>query len=162
MFIFSCLVPGHPDVVVVHAARSKDSVPFLSELHRQPATTTNAAAAAAATGGLVSQDEEAPPSPNASDGSSRVRFVLATTRASGGRGGGGEGGGGGGARANSSPCFSAVEGRPDAAMLEREVPDVSERHVFLCGPGVFMVAMEEALRGLGVPSSRIHSEEFYF
>lgn len=147
-------------MVVFHAARSKDSVPFLSELHRQPTTTTNAAAAV--TAGFVAQDEGAPPSPNASDGSSRIKFVLATTRANDGGSGSGGGEGGGDARASNNPGFSAVEGRPDAAMLKREVPDVSERHVLLCGPEVFMVAMEEALRGLGVPSSHIHSEEFYF
>eukprot|EP00752_Nemacystus_decipiens_P018245 g16373.t1 len=66
------------------------------------------------------------------------------------------------AAAASTPHFYTVEGRPDATMLRREVPDIADRHVLLCGPGVFMTAMDEAMKELGVPSSRIHSEEFSF
>lgn len=137
-------MPGHPDVVAIHASRSREAVPFLSEIIQH--TTAGAS------------DKGDSSSPNTSD-EPRVRFILATTRPAGASATSGEDGGGGSTR---HPGYSTVEGRPDAAMIKREVPDVAERHVMLCGPDAFMVGMEEALRGLGVASSRIHSEEFYF
>lgn len=179
-----CLLPGHPDVVAVHATRAADNVPFLPEIveHATRATTSGAPA-----GDAVASDGNAGPA--------KVRFVLAVTGGVGAMDGNGVGGGaisagkedstkssdgkpvpstaaGGrnvtmcedreGSGAAENPPFYAVEGRPDAAMLRKEVPDIADRHVLLCGPGVFMTAMEEAMKELGVPSSRIHSEEFYF
>lgn len=58
--------------------------------------------------------------------------------------------------------LSVVYGRPNATSLMANVPDIAERSVFMCGPDAFMVAMDAVLRRLGVASSAIHSEEFYF
>lgn len=172
-----CLLPGHPDVVVIHATRTTNSVPYLSEIVEH---TTHAATGAPAGEAEISDDNATAPA--------KVRFVLAVT------GGVDNDGSGGGADSSkkqrttlsaaedkdkvtdedpgrlgaveaahaTTPQFNTVEGRPDAAMLRREVPDIADRHVMLCGPDAFMAAMEEALKELGVPSSRVHSEGFYF
>lgn len=44
--------------------------------------------------------------------------------------------------------------------LERVVPDVAEREVFLCGPPVVMRMIREDLAALGVPAARIFAERF--
>lgn len=67
-----------------------------------------------------------------------------------------------GCTSNKNCGFSVVRGRPDADMLKMQVPDIAERHVLMCGPEAFMGAMEELLKGLGVVSSAIHTEDFYF
>ncbi|CAM9869154.1 unnamed protein product [Discosporangium mesarthrocarpum] len=96
---------------------------------------------------------------DAEDGDGWLRVIIATTapgqRSGELRDGEGEEEGGGGR-------FSLVRGRPDVGLLRRVAPDLSERHVFMCGPGGFMASMDGALQGEGVLSSRIHSEEFYF
>lgn len=38
--------------------------------------------------------------------------------------------------------------------------DVKDKDIFLCGPPPMMRALREQFRKLGVPNSRIHSEEF--
>lgn len=160
-------MPAHPDVVAIHATRSEEAVPYLSEIIHQ-ATRKTADTQATST--------------STNDDATRVRFVLAITRtAVTGRADGStvstapqetlsgnkrgistpDKRAGGGAASDFSGV-SIVQGRPDAIILKREVPDVAERHVLLCGPDAFMVAMDGLLRGLGVASSRIHSEEFYF
>jgi predicted ferric reductase len=48
---------------------------------------------------------------------------------------------------------------PDA--LERLVPDIGRREVYLCGPSGFMRTAEESVRSLGVPGRRIHLERFF-
>ena len=139
------------DVVAVHATRTTRTVPFLPEIMEQIAGS--AAGGAPADGTEFSADSATP---------ARVRFVLAVT---GGVGSDGNVGGGGGGVADSvitNPHFYTVGGRPDKSMLRSEVPDIADRHVLLCGPDVFMAAMEGAMKELGVPPSRIHSEEFSF
>jgi ferredoxin-NADP reductase len=49
----------------------------------------------------------------------------------------------------------------DPDRLERLVPDVARREVYLCGPSGFMRAAEEAVLELGVPARRIHLERFF-
>lgn len=132
---------GSPDVVAIHATRTTHTVPFLPEVVEQAKHATTGRGAPA-DGAEISDGSVAP--------TGAVRFVLAVT------------GGVDGAAAANPHHFHTVEGRPDAAMLRREVPDIADRHVLLCGPDVFMAAMEEAMKALGVPSSRIHSEEFSF
>jgi predicted ferric reductase len=44
--------------------------------------------------------------------------------------------------------------------LQRVVPDVAERDVFLCGPPVVMHKLRIALAELGVPTARVFSESF--
>jgi predicted ferric reductase len=48
-----------------------------------------------------------------------------------------------------------------AGALERLVPDVAQREVYLCGPSGFMDAAQEAVLELGVPPRRIHQERFF-
>jgi predicted ferric reductase len=58
------------------------------------------------------------------------------------------------------PAWSGEKGRIDGGMVKRLVPDVGERDVFLCGPPPMMKAVRSVLRGLSVPSGRIHDERF--
>ncbi|MBF6606579.1 MAG: ferredoxin reductase family protein [Chloroflexi bacterium] len=44
--------------------------------------------------------------------------------------------------------------------IQRLVPDVVMRDVYVCGPDPMMAATAGSLRALGVPSARIHSERF--
>jgi ferredoxin-NADP reductase len=48
----------------------------------------------------------------------------------------------------------------DQALIQRLVPDVADRDIFLCGPPVMMTGVKSALVNLGVPSDRIYSERF--
>ena len=49
-----------------------------------------------------------------------------------------------------------------APKLQRLVPDLRDRDVFLCGPAPMMVAAEASLRQAGVPRRHIHLESFAF
>ena len=46
--------------------------------------------------------------------------------------------------------------------LDRLIPDLGERDVFICGPTGFTASVREAARCLGVPAERIHHETFAF
>jgi predicted ferric reductase len=48
----------------------------------------------------------------------------------------------------------------DAEHLRRLVPDVAERDVYLCGPSPWMAAVRAAALGAGVPTARLHDEDF--
>jgi len=50
----------------------------------------------------------------------------------------------------------------DAPALNRLVPDIAQRDVYVCGPGGFMRSLIDAARTLGVPPARIHHEDFAF
>ena len=50
----------------------------------------------------------------------------------------------------------------EAGSLERLVPDIRERDVYLCGPTPMMKRVEESLRGLGLPARQIHAERFAY
>ena len=50
----------------------------------------------------------------------------------------------------------------DAPALNRLVPDIAQRYVYVCGPGGFMRSFIEAARSLGVPTGHIHHEDFAF
>jgi len=49
-----------------------------------------------------------------------------------------------------------------AYRLQKVVPDIRERDVFLCGPEPMMAAAREGLRAAGVPRRHIHNESFSF
>ncbi len=52
-------------------------------------------------------------------------------------------------------------GHIDAEILDRHLPPRRERlQYFICGPEPMMDAAESALRKLGVPGERVHSERF--
>ncbi len=50
----------------------------------------------------------------------------------------------------------------DAASVERLVPDVRERDVYLCGPVAMMQRVEDSLRRLGLPRRQVHAERFAY
>jgi predicted ferric reductase len=50
----------------------------------------------------------------------------------------------------------------DSVALERLVPDVRERDVYLCGPVPMMQHVERSLRRLGLPPRQIHAERFAY
>jgi len=50
----------------------------------------------------------------------------------------------------------------DSAALERLVPDVRERDVYLCGPVPMMQQVDRSLRRLGLPPRQIHAERFAY
>jgi predicted ferric reductase len=55
------------------------------------------------------------------------------------------------------------EGLHHAEMFKRHLPQPYANHeYFICGPDVMMDAMESALKELGVPLSRYHSERYSF
>lgn len=47
-----------------------------------------------------------------------------------------------------------------AAAIDRLVPDVASREVYLCGPAGMMTEVGAAIESLGVPARRIHRERF--
>lgn len=51
-------------------------------------------------------------------------------------------------------------GRLSAAWLQREVPDIANRAVYLCGPAPFMEAARKLLKQLGVPAEQLYTESF--
>jgi all-trans-retinol 13,14-reductase len=51
-------------------------------------------------------------------------------------------------------------GRLAAAWLRREVPDLSERAVYLCGPEAFMAEARRLLKRLRLPEAQLHAESF--
>src|SRR3989344_5101442 len=55
---------------------------------------------------------------------------------------------------------NAETGRVDREKIERLVPDVVKRDVFLCGPPPMMDALIATLRDLGGPQPQIHFERF--
>jgi ferredoxin-NADP reductase len=50
----------------------------------------------------------------------------------------------------------------DARRLQRLVPDIGSRDVYVCGPAGFMTQLADQARALGVPDGRIHHEDFAF
>jgi predicted ferric reductase len=65
--------------------------------------------------------------------------------------------------ASPPPGWSGETGRIDAALLARHLPTPHGAHeYFICGPDPMMDAVEAALRGLGVPMARYHSERYSF
>ncbi|MGH3520111.1 MAG: 2Fe-2S iron-sulfur cluster-binding protein [Haloechinothrix sp.] len=56
--------------------------------------------------------------------------------------------------------LESVQGLPTTRQLQRLAAPFTGRAAFVCGPGPFMRAVEEALGELGVPRERIHVERF--
>lgn len=56
--------------------------------------------------------------------------------------------------------WTGLTGRCDASMLKLLVPDLHERHAFMCGPGPFMDAVKDCLRGIEFPIAQLHTESF--
>lgn len=146
------MVPSYPDVVLIHATRSLEVMPFFHDIYEEVVQVGKRAErkhlqAVVAITASSRQLNQSPASSESKEGdvshesarSGQMRAPL-----------------------SDKAGISFVSRRPDMEMLKVRVPDIAERQVFLCGPEVFMVAMDRSLRGLGVPASAIHSEEFYF
>jgi ferredoxin-NADP reductase len=54
----------------------------------------------------------------------------------------------------------AARGMSELIALQRWIPDIAEREVFLCGPSTWTDGMEGLLLAAGVPRDRIHTESF--
>ena len=56
--------------------------------------------------------------------------------------------------------WTGMTGRLCTQVFQLAVPDLRERHVYLCGPGPFMEAVREQLVQLDFPTQNLHSESF--
>ena len=56
--------------------------------------------------------------------------------------------------------WTGARGAITAAMLSAFVPDVARGPVYLCGPDAMMAAMQDILRGLGLPDAALRTEAF--
>ena len=54
----------------------------------------------------------------------------------------------------------AARGMSELIALQRWIPDIAEREVFLCGPSTWTDGMERLLLAAGLPHDRIHTESF--
>lgn len=58
------------------------------------------------------------------------------------------------------PDYPGEKGFIDREKLERLVPDIQKRDIFLCGPPPMMEGVIKALREIGVPDEQLHYEIF--
>jgi ferredoxin-NADP reductase/anaerobic selenocysteine-containing dehydrogenase len=56
--------------------------------------------------------------------------------------------------------WTGLTGRISRAMLEMLVPDLPERHVYICGPEGFMTAAKEIVASTGFDMANYHAESF--
>ncbi len=56
--------------------------------------------------------------------------------------------------------LESVQGLPSAAALAALAAPYVEHDAYICGPGPFMAAAEEAMKSVGAPNDRIHIEVF--
>ena len=54
----------------------------------------------------------------------------------------------------------AAGGMPEQIALQRWIPDIAEREVFLCGPTTWTDSFQQLALTAGVPADRIHTESF--
>jgi len=59
-----------------------------------------------------------------------------------------------------NPSTDQEKGRVDGEIIKRLIPDVTERDVYLCGPGPMMQGTMEILSSLGVKKNHMHYERF--
>lgn len=65
-------------------------------------------------------------------------------------------------RTDATDAGPGHRGRVDGNLLALICPDMTEREIFLCGPGGFRSSVRTALVTAGVPLTRIHEESFGF
>jgi len=63
-------------------------------------------------------------------------------------------------RCTGADSWIGLTGRADASMLKLLVPDLFERHIFMCGPEPFMEAVTKCLREIDFPIGNLHTESF--
>src|SRR4030081_1536261 len=59
-----------------------------------------------------------------------------------------------------SESWTGLTGRFDKSMIHALVPDLDQRHVFLCGPGPFAAEVRRILQELGFDQAKLHGESF--
>lgn len=64
------------------------------------------------------------------------------------------------AMGSGTEAWVGITGRCSEKMFEMVCPDLHERHIFMCGPEPFMVAVKEILRALNFPLANLHTESF--
>jgi predicted ferric reductase len=65
--------------------------------------------------------------------------------------------------ANPPADWTGEQGFINAELFKRHLPPTyAEHEYFICGPDVMMDAIERALKALGVPLSKYHSERYSF
>ena len=57
-------------------------------------------------------------------------------------------------------AWTGLRGYVDSRMLQFTVPDLNDRHVFMCGPKPFSNAVKEQLKELDFPMAQLHTESF--
>lgn len=65
-------------------------------------------------------------------------------------------------RDSAAEVWAGRRGRISAEALAAEVPDLSDREVFVCGPSGYMDAVRLLLEDAGVPGGHVHEESFVF
>jgi predicted ferric reductase len=63
-------------------------------------------------------------------------------------------------RTPTSVLGPAAHGMPERIALQRWIPDIADRDVFLCGPSAWTDGFKRLLLVAGVPGDRIHTERF--
>lgn len=63
-------------------------------------------------------------------------------------------------RPSGAEAWTGITGRCSGEMLQMMVPDLMERHAFMCGPEPFMDSVTDGLRSVGYPIEHLHSESF--
>lgn len=61
---------------------------------------------------------------------------------------------------NGTESWTGLTGRISAPMIDLVTPDLMERHVFLCGPKPFSMAIKDRLKELDYPIANLHMESF--
>jgi glycine betaine catabolism B len=56
--------------------------------------------------------------------------------------------------------WTGLTGRFDKSMIHALVPDLDQRHVFMCGPEPFAAEVRRILQELGFDQAKLHSENF--
>jgi ferredoxin-NADP reductase/ferredoxin len=56
--------------------------------------------------------------------------------------------------------WTGIAGRLCPQIFQLSVPDLKERHVYLCGPNPFMDTVKECLKELAFPTENLHTESF--
>jgi ferredoxin-NADP reductase len=61
---------------------------------------------------------------------------------------------------NAFEPWTGLSGRLCTQMFQMAVPDLAERHTYLCGPNGFMDTVRQCLKELEFPTENLHSESF--
>jgi ferredoxin-NADP reductase len=63
-------------------------------------------------------------------------------------------------RGEGDPNWTGLTGRVSRAMLEKAIPDLHERHIYMCGPQPFMDSVRDILAEMKFELANLHTESF--